>query len=164
MYAKRSKKLQKSPVIWLLVIGLGWTLDAHSISEQKYTPPDTHEYLQYVTESYDNDRNRDRIDDDLYEKVARTAAMDLPYDPRSKHIESGTGQDEILHVELIFRKQVTQAQIDAFEAAGGKINYIYKAVSYGWNGRLPIWKIKEIPALMGPDLLIIDEAGRAEIH
>src|SRR5205085_10099613 len=42
-----------------------------------------------------------------------------------------------VRIELVFDEQVTQRQIDAFTALGGSIEYVYRAVSYGFSGSLP---------------------------
>src|SRR5215470_9938051 len=49
-----------------------------------------------------------------------------------------------VNVELIFKEPITQEQIDKFAGLGGEITYIYKAVSYGWNGRIPLNKVSAV--------------------
>ncbi|MFA5865320.1 MAG: S8 family serine peptidase [Phycisphaerae bacterium] len=56
---------------------------------------------------------------------------------------------EPVRVELIFSRQITRSQIDVFQALGGQIEYIYKAVSYGWNAYLPVGVVEKIPQQMG---------------
>src|SRR5436190_21936163 len=70
----------------------------------------------------------------------------------------------MVEVELVFKQQITQKQIDSFLGQGGKITYIYKAVSYGWNGTIPLGKVASIPALLGDSLLLIEESHPAVWH
>ncbi len=44
----------------------------------------------------------------------------------------------MVDVELIFKEQITQKQIDAFLALGGEITHIYKAVSLWLERSSPI--------------------------
>jgi len=38
---------------------------------------------------------------------------------------------------------------------GGEISYIYKAVSYGWQGRIPLELVDSLPGLMGDTLVLM---------
>jgi subtilisin family serine protease len=59
------------------------------------------------------------------------------------------------YVELIFKEQITQQQIDDFLILGGQINYIYKALSYGWNGWITLDCLDLLPDVMGDTLVQI---------
>jgi len=48
-------------------------------------------------------------------------------------------------VELIFSNQISQRQIDDFISNNGAITHVYEAVSYGWNGRLPLGQVLACP-------------------
>ena len=63
------------------------------------------------------DADSDRIDDRL---ETRLASLQEP-----------------VRVQLVFSRQITQEQIDGFVGLGGQIEYVYQAVSYGWNGTIP---------------------------
>ncbi len=72
--------------------------------------------------------------------------------------------DAMVDVELIFKEQITQKQIDTFLALGGQITHIYKAVSYGWNGRLPLSQVAQLPTLMGDSLVLAEESKAAQLN
>ena len=108
-----------------------------------------------VTHPDDLDTDGNRIDDVLDARVAhlRTAALRESDPEKRASIEADL--DETTEVQLIFSAPVTQAQIDAFLALGGQIDYIYKAVSYGWNGTAPLRAVETLPAKMGPALVAV---------
>jgi hypothetical protein len=117
-----------------------------------------------ISETYVNDKDGNRIDDDLFEKAKKALAdMQLAVTPEEQ-LQARARLDEMVNVELIFKEQITQEQIDVFLELGGEITYIYKAVSYGWNGRIPIGKAVALPSIMGPDLVLIDEPEVALRH
>ena len=72
--------------------------------------------------------------------------------------------DATVSVELVFSRQITQPEIDAFLAAGGEITYLYRAVSYGWNGTLRLGNVEGIAADLGGSLVILQEAKPTELH
>ena len=94
-----------------------------------------------IGERYANDADGDRLDDRLFARAQQAPA----------------NAGELVHIELIFKEPVTQRHIDTFIALGGEITYIYKAVSYGWNARIPLNKISAVPAAMGASLVLLDE-------
>ena len=64
--------------------------------------------------------------------------------------------EPVVRVELVFSEPVTQQQIDDFLRLGGEITYIYKAISFGWNGRIPRENIEALPSVMGPTLVQVE--------
>ncbi len=124
---------------------------------ESFMPPPKPDIAPLIAENYPTDANRDRIEDALAGK-AREASLALK--------AAGTPEDMALaqaalakkiDVELVFKQPITQQQIDAFIALGGEITYLYKAVSYGWNGRVPLGKVSEIPVAMRETLVLIEE-------
>ena len=111
----------------------------------KHTPPVKPVVPPGIAREYPNDKNRDRIADGLKDKAtaARTAQ----------------DQNRMVDVELVFTEQITQEQIDAFEKIGGEIDHIYRSVSYGWNGRVPLHKVTALPHLLGDTLILVEEPG-----
>jgi hypothetical protein len=67
-------------------------------------------------------------------------------------------------VELIFNRRVTEEQISSFIAMGGEITYLYRSVSYGWNGRVARDQITTIPQVMGATLVLVNESLPMEHH
>src|SRR5262249_52300861 len=82
----------------------------------------------------------------------------------SEKTASQAAASQSIQVELVFNQQITQSQIDRFTAQGGQIDYVYKAVSYGWNGRIPLRQVPAIPAAMGASFRLIEEAKPARWH
>ncbi len=107
-----------------------------------------------ICESHPSDTDGDRIDDGLV-AFSKSAADSSDRDGGPKRGVS-TVEGTMIDVEMIFREPVTQTQIDAFLAAGGEIDYVYRAVSYGWTGRIAARSIAALPALMGPDLVLVE--------
>ena len=48
-----------------------------------------------------------------------------------------------------------------FLAQGGDITYVYQAVSYGWNGTLPLGEVASVAAQFGDSLALLHEPGEA---
>ncbi|MGD0552817.1 MAG: S8 family serine peptidase [Sedimentisphaerales bacterium] len=123
-----------------------------------FSPPASPQIAPFISEAYPNDLNRNLIDDGL-ETRAATAKARLSSAVTSKDI---TDAESVLagtvEVELIFKQQITQRQIDDFLSHGGEINHIYKAVSYGWNGRIALKDVNTLPGLMGATLVLVQEA------
>jgi hypothetical protein len=110
-----------------------------------------------ISDRYANDADGDRIDDQLVVRANQAiAAENAAVTPEQKS-QAHAKSSEMVNVELIFKEPVTQRQIDTFTALGGEITYIYKAVSYGWNGRVPLNKITAMPAAMGATLMLVNE-------
>ncbi len=115
------------------------------------TPPPAPPVAPIVGGEYANDLDENRIDDRLQ---ARSA------DVRSGSL-TAQAADSMVSVELIFAKPVTQSQIDGFAGLGGTITYLYRAVSYGWIGRIPLKNVEVLPAAMGPSLVLVEPTSGA---
>lgn len=126
----------------LLASGLGWG--------QTLTPPAPPQVAPVISGHYPGDADGDRIDDALQERDG------------GKQRKVFSADETSVAVELIFNQPVTQGQIDAFLAAGGEITYLYKALSYGWNGRIAPQAIASLPALMGPSLVLVESVREIE--
>ena len=115
-------------------------------------PPDPPLVAPVVSESYPCDRDGNRLNDELEDAIARPAGVSIAQDEALPVIARGTR----IAVELVFSEPVTQQQIDDFLALGGEITYLFKAVSYGWNGRIAREQIASLPAVMGPTLALVE--------
>jgi cysteine-rich repeat protein len=65
------------------------------------------------------------------------------------------GLGELVTVEAIFLRPVTEAQLQAFVREGGAVRHIFKAVSYGFIGRIALQKLQTLPARLGSELLLL---------
>ncbi|MEJ0089885.1 MAG: hypothetical protein WDM80_09095 [Limisphaerales bacterium] len=137
-------------------------LSAANISEN-LVPPPIPAVAPLIGKTYPSDLNGDHVEDQLlmrFQEVmaARSAAKTAA--------QTNSAQDQfrtMIDVELIFEKQITQKQIDDFQALGGEITHIYKAISYGWNGRMPLSQVSRLPALMGGSLVLVEESKAAQL-
>ena len=131
---------------------------------QPMVPPPEPSVPPLIADAYSSDLDHDRIEDSLFGEVSRLetlAASALTLEEKAGATNQlARGAD----VELVFKQQITQDQINGFTARGGEITYIYRAVSYGWNGRLPLSQVKTMPALMGANLVLIQEAKPMRWH
>lgn len=107
-----------------------------------------------ISGTYPNDLDGNRIDDELEADIT-LAPGSLPLYGLTRSPGTGLATERIVEVELIFDEPVTQEQIDAFLRVGGEITYLYEAVSYGWNGRIPLGKVASLPSRMGPTLVLV---------
>ncbi|MBN1361398.1 MAG: S8 family serine peptidase [Sedimentisphaerales bacterium] len=106
-------------------------------------PPARPSVAPVIRDTYASDVDGNGIDDRLEARAEESVMTGL----RSASVGGS------IPVELIFGAPVTQAQIDAFLALGGEITYLYRAVSYGWNGRIGPDAVRQLPAVMGPSLI-----------
>jgi subtilisin family serine protease len=117
-------------------------------------PPAPPQVAPVISEAYPGDLNANRINDDLESAAARTKSISIATS------EGQTGDGRMVAVELIFNEPVTQGQIDSFLALGGQIRYLFKAISYGWNGRIAPERVKWLPVVMGPSLVQVEPIRR----
>jgi subtilisin family serine protease len=119
------------------------------------TPPPepavTPEIVRPVELDADGSGIDDRLETRLFELKSKLASETDP----DRRFALRADMDEPVNVELIFSRRVTQKQIDDFLALGGKIEYIYKSVSYGWNGTIPLKLIDSLRERMGSSLIAV---------
>ena len=151
---------------------------AHWVTAQSWTPPPPPEVTPIISEISENDLDGDRIDDDLTIPVIDPNIGII--DPNIGFVEPNDifvvpGIEEELAVtdvpatgmadiELIFKEQITQKQIDEFLLWGGEISYVYQGLSYGWHGRFPLHIIDTLPQLMGPSLVLVEKAIQEKMY
>lgn len=133
--------------------GPGVSLAAGGGAVDLLTPPAPPEVAPVISGAYPNDADGDGIDDALQDlgKVAAKAGKAL-----------AVAAESTVEVEVVFSEPVTQQQIDAFIELGGQITYMYKAVSFGWNGRIPAQAIALLPGVMGPTLALVKPIRKLE--
>jgi subtilisin family serine protease len=164
-FQNRANQSAVNELFILLIVGLASILGVGGTARgETFAPPAPPQIPPLISTAYSNDLNRNAIDDELEVKVA-TGITRLKSAVTTKEIDEAksllTGTVE---VELIFKNQVTQRQIDDFQNRGGQIAYIYKAVSYGWNGRIALEEVNTLPSLMGGALVLIQEAKPVVLH
>jgi len=137
---------------------------AQSAFAQKFIPPPLPDRAPNISSSYSNDKDRNQIDDSLFDKAGRAMTSERLAVTQNEKNTARAELDKLVDVELIFTGQINQKEIDDFLALGGEITYVYKAVSYGWNGRIPLGKVLNIPSLMGAKLALMDEPKQAQLH
>src|SRR5262249_7320966 len=129
---------------------------------QPFRPPGKPSVAPLISTTYPNDADGDRIEDALSQRAAqaRTRQSTTP----AERAAAEATLAGMVDVELIFRDQITQEQIDVFRNAGGAIDYIYQAVSYGWNGRIPLGKVPVVATAMSNALVLIQDPKAARLH
>jgi len=162
---KATKGSFSRSVLRLIIMVFCWSFLARSALAKSFniplSPPDV---APLIGRTYPNDLNRTRIDDGLEARAEMTVALTLSAATARQVREAQLLSDAVVNVELIFNEQITHRQIDEFKALGGEITYVYKAVSYGWNGRIPLGKVNELPAGMGTTLVLVEEPKPAQFH
>ena len=123
------------------------------IRGQIVAPPAPPHVAPTISRTYSGDLNGNRINDDLEAAVARPRVSPSPATRQA-------AGSRMIAVELVFSEPVTQRQIDDFLALGGEITYLFKAISYGWNGRIPREQVALLPAVMGPSLVQVEPIRR----
>jgi PKD repeat protein len=134
------------------------------VTGQLLVPPPKPSVAPLIAETYPNDKDGDHIEDQLLEKAQAALASQKAAITPDQNAQAQAALSEMIDVQLVFRDQITQKQIDAFVALGGQITYIYKAVSYGWNGRVQLGQVPKVPSLMGSTLLLIEEPKQTKMH
>ncbi|MFM1770777.1 MAG: hypothetical protein RJA22_3306, partial [Verrucomicrobiota bacterium] len=110
------------------------------------------------------DADGDRITDGLGARAqAAEAALAGAATPRARAAAQAQLEGDV-SVELIFSRPITQPQLDVFLNAGGAVTHVYAAVSHGWNGRLPLGRVRALPAVMGDALVQVEEARPIRGH
>ena len=106
---------------------------------------------------YDLDKNG--VDDLIESKLAEANV----FEAAGKNAEARALRLEKIRVQLLFRRQIDQRQIDDFVRVGGIIDYIYQAVSYGWNGVITREAAQKMPALMGAGMVAVTRERRVDL-
>jgi PKD repeat protein len=128
------------------------------------TPPLEPRVTPLIARHYPEDRNGDRIQDALAERAQRAEVGAAQAADSAIRAEAQRQLVGFVDVELIFSSQISQRQLDAFIASNGQITHVYEAVSYGWNGRLPLGKVLALPQLMGDSLVQVEAPVPGVLH
>ncbi len=118
-------------------------------------PPPAPAVPPTVTYPFDLDSDLDHIDDAITERIAGIrAGIQAEADP-ARRAELMNSLREPVGVEMLFAQQITEDDIAAFLRLGGRIKHIYRHVSYGWGGTIPLESAVRLPALLGPSFLAV---------
>jgi exo-poly-alpha-galacturonosidase len=149
----------------LLIVGLVSILGAGDVAQGEiFAPPPPPQIPPLISTTYSNDLNRNAIDDELESKATMaTTQLKSAITPKAVN-EAKSLLTNIVDIELVFKNPVTQRQIDDFQNLGGQIVYMYKAASYGWNGRIALEKVSNLPSLMGATMVLAQEAKPVVLH
>lgn len=128
------------------------------------TAPPQPDVAPLIGKTYAEDGNGNKLHDVLDSRVEMlSAAVAIANAEGQAAVAKALGA-EMVDVELIFDTQITQAQIQAFLDLGGEITYIYQAVSYGWNGRVPLGNVDQLSAAMGGALVFVGRPVALQRH
>lgn len=147
--------------IFMIVLLTVTSISAQGLKISELVPPPEPKIKPIVSPPNDVDKNNNKIDDSLENKIA--AAKKILADTKSTvqvKAKASKQLEERVKAELIFSKQITKKQIDDFIAASGTIDYIYKSVGYGWTCTIPLKNTEQLLALMGNTFLGIVEAKK----
>ncbi len=126
---------------------MAWTLLAPGRTwSGTLRPPAPPQVAPVISAVYPDDRNGNRVNDALETMIARTKGVSIAADAGGR----------LMPVQLIFSEPVTQQQIGDFLALDGEITYLFQAVSYGWNGRIPRGHVAMLPTVMGSTLVQVE--------
>ncbi|MCX5647103.1 MAG: hypothetical protein NTZ17_20845 [Phycisphaerae bacterium] len=128
--AGRRQRIGTKAPGWLLIFLLSASVAYAAGPIGSPRPPAPPSVPPIISGSYSTDLNSNHISDAL----------------ESAGGELSIASDETVEVELIFNEPVTQRQIDEFLRLGGQITYIYRAISYGWNGYISRQSINLLPS------------------
>lgn len=146
----------------LLLLPAGQSLAQRALVTPLAPPPPRVPPL--IARHYPEDVDGDGLDDLLGWRVKACAAEREQAATPEARMQADAGLDAQVDLECIFADPVTQDQIDAFTNMGGQITYVYQAVSYGWNGCLPLRRLPELRARLGNSLVLAHEPPEAKLH
>ena len=149
--------------VWGLIISLPGILSLGSAWAQPLAPPPPPEVAPIISQAYENDIDGNRIDDELQslaEHAGKTYSLAVT---QAERADAEATLGSMTDVKVIFSEPITQQQIDDFILLGGEITYVYRALCFGWNGRILLEQIVALPAVMGPSLILVEKPGMMEL-
>src|SRR5262249_15395239 len=122
----------QSPVLLLLAISLYFPVSPfRSAAAVSFSPPAKPAVPPLIASAYIDDTNQDKIDDQLLVKAQQALAAEAAAVTPQEKGRAKALIERTVEVELVFKEQINQAQMQVFAAQGGQIAYVYQAVSYG---------------------------------
>lgn len=127
-------------------------------------PPPEPTVRPLIADTYLEDADRDRIEDRLSAEVAQLQLTAATASIDGDRMQAESQLADKVEVELIFNRRVSEEQLASFVARGGEITYLYRSVSYGWNGRIARDQIAALPRAMGESLRLVKAPLAAQLH
>lgn len=127
------------------------------------TPPPQPLVAPFIGKHYANDLDGDHLEDQLLAHSGVTSVQLLLGDS-AQHSLALQQLATSAEIEVIFNQPITASQIAAFEKAGGQIDHVYQAISYGWTGRIPLGQLSDAAGKLGESLVLIEEAKQVQAH
>jgi len=153
-----ARSFTRSVALSLAIVALAgfapapWTVVAYA--QTVPAPPPEPEVKPEIPDIGPFDAGGDRVDDAIQADLAAIrGALGTAAPTQAAQLQARLAAP--IRIELVFSSQITQQQIDDFLALGGEIDHVYRAVSYGWNGRLAREDVESIPAVMGQGFVIV---------
>ncbi len=109
-------------------------------------PPPEPDVKPVISTVRAEDTDGDGIEDRLLSRVRAAEDQLRQAATEAEEAAARARLDAVVEVELVFSRQITQPEIDAFLAAGGEITYVFRAVSYGWIGSLRLGDVETVAA------------------
>ena len=131
---------------------------------ENFTPPPVPEIPPVISDMYPEDADGNLVSDVLEDRMRTAESTSTSAPGLMLRATASMALDQMTDVELIFGTQVTQEQIDTFLAMGGEITYMYRSLSYGWNGRIALKEVSSLPWMLGGSLVLVQEATPTVLH
>jgi len=137
---------------------------AMAAPQPSWTPPPEPAVKPQIPNVREIDTDANRVDDRIDQHVSAVELQLRSAISAARVGELRTELDEPIRIELVFDSQITQQQLDDFVAAGGSIDHVFQAVSYGWTGRVTRSTAESLPARLGANLVAVVEDRPARLH
>ena len=152
------------PMAWVLCLWIAM-LSCHVMADGMVDARSQHHSKKpLIGQRYSNDHDGNAIEDQLeakLDKASRDRARAVSKNDKDKAQEQ---LDTFVEVQFIFTSPIKQRHLDTFEQLGGQIDYLYKSASYGWNGKIPLKRLRSLAAVLGSDLVLVEESKPIQAH
>jgi len=126
--------------------------------------PDAIAVRPMIAESYANDADEDQIDDPLLARIRALEDASAQGSTEALRSEAAQSLQSPVTVEVIFSDPPSKEQVATFRALGGKIEYEFKAVSFGWIGTVPLSSVESLPGQLGATFVLVEEPRAVVKH
>jgi subtilisin family serine protease/predicted secreted protein len=108
-----------------------------------------------ITYPIELDRDLDHVDDLLNDRLASLRARIAAEPDAGARAGLIAEMSEPVGVEMLFAQPIAQADLDAFVRLGGKVRHVFRYVSYGWGGTLPLDACERLPRVLGNSFVAV---------
>jgi subtilisin family serine protease len=149
-------------VIALVAVGLKTSAAPPNFA---IVPPPEPKIPPTIADLSEHDRDRNKVDDAIDQSLGEARRIRAAANGAKAELDRAQAmEDEIVTVVVDFTERITQNDLDRFVQAGGTVTWIYKSVSYGWNGEIGRSRVPEVAGGLGPRLNGIVLAKRGVLH